>query len=152
MAVVRQPSPTSRPDAVTTLYTARPEFFSTAPTQKPLSSAEAVAGHALCGRQHGYRHMQNSVFLEDEFFLLLVISIIVPVGMYGYMMWKRSISRKTVLLFGSMLIAIAGVTIFLLQHLADMAKASPSVLDDRFFASVSPSRFTCCRSCSPGSA
>ena len=33
--------------------------------------------------------MQNSVFLEDEFFLLLVISIIVPVGMYGYMMWKR---------------------------------------------------------------
>jgi len=79
--------------------------------------------------------MQNSVFLEDEFFLLLVISIIVPVGMYGYMMWKRSISRKTVLLFGAMLIAIAGVTIFLLQHLADMAKASPSVLDDRFFAS-----------------
>ena len=55
--------------------------------------------------------------------------------MYGYMMWKRSISRKTVLLFGAMLIAIAGVTIFLLQHLADMAKASPSVLDDRFFAS-----------------
>ena len=89
MPVAQQPSPTLAPDAVTTPYTARPEFFVTARTQKPLSSSEGGRGARRCGRQHGYRHMQNSVFLEDEFFLLLVISIIVPVGMYGYMMWNR---------------------------------------------------------------
>src|ERR1700758_1885825 len=79
--------------------------------------------------------MRDSVFLEFEFFLLLLFSIVIPLGMYGYMMWKRAISRKTVLLFGFMLVAKSGITIFLLQRLAEMARASPSLLDDRIFAS-----------------
>lgn len=51
------------------------------------------------------------------------------------MMRKKSVSRKSVLLLGATLIAIAGVNIFLLQRLAVIAKASSSLLDDRIFAS-----------------
>jgi hypothetical protein len=79
--------------------------------------------------------MRDSVFVEVEFFLLVLFSIVLPVSMYGYMMWKRAISRKTVLLFGFMLVAKSGVTIFLLQRLATMAKSTPSLLDDRIFNS-----------------
>jgi len=43
--------------------------------------------------------MSNSVFVEAEFFLLIVLSLVLPVSIYGYMMWKQAISRKTVLAF-----------------------------------------------------
>ena len=79
--------------------------------------------------------MRDSVFVEVEFLLLMMFSIVLPVGMYGYMMWKRAISRRTVLLFGFMFVAKSGVTIFLLQRLAMMAKSTPSLLDDRIFDS-----------------
>lgn len=79
--------------------------------------------------------MSESVFVEIEFLLLVVCSIILPVGIYAYMMWKSAISRKTVLLFGCILIAISGASIFLLQRLAEMAKLSPALLDDRIFVS-----------------
>ena len=79
--------------------------------------------------------MSDSVFVELEFLLLILFSVVLPVAMYGYLMWKRAISRKTVLLFGATLVAKSGVTIFLLQRLAIMARDSPSLLDDRFFAS-----------------
>jgi len=79
--------------------------------------------------------MKESVFFEVEFVALIVFSLILPVSIYGYMMWKRVISRKAVLLFGAILIGISGVDIFLMQRLAGMAKNSPSLLDDRIFAS-----------------
>jgi hypothetical protein len=77
----------------------------------------------------------ESVFLEVQFFLLIVFSIILPVGIYAYMMYKSAISRKTVLLFGVVLIALSGVDLVLLQRLAVPAKYSPSLLDDAIFAS-----------------
>ncbi len=79
--------------------------------------------------------MSESVFVEVEFFVLAVFSIILPVSIYGYMMSTRAISRKTVLLFGVILIAISGANVFLLQRPAGMARDSPSLLDDRIFAS-----------------
>jgi hypothetical protein len=79
--------------------------------------------------------MSESVFLESEFFALIAFSLVLPVCIYGYLMWKRDVSRKTVLLFGVILIAIAAVNIILLQRLAQIAKASPSLIDDRIFAS-----------------
>lgn len=79
--------------------------------------------------------MKNSAFVEVEFLMLIVFSLVLPVSIYGYMMWKRSISRKTVLLFGVILIVIAGVDIFLLRSLAALAKSSPSLVDDIFFRS-----------------
>ncbi len=79
--------------------------------------------------------MSESVFVEVEFFALIVFSFILPVSIYGYMMWKRAISRISVLLFGAILIGISGVDIFLMQRLAGMAKNSSSLLDDRIFTS-----------------
>ena len=64
-----------------------------------------------------------------------VVTATIPVGTYRFMMWRRAISRKTVLLLGFMLVAKSGVTMFLLQRLAEMAKGSPSLLDNIIFAS-----------------
>ncbi len=44
--------------------------------------------------------MSNSAFAEIEFSLLIIFSIILPVCIYSYMMWKQAISRKSVLAFG----------------------------------------------------
>lgn len=79
--------------------------------------------------------MNNSVFVEIQFFMLIVCTFVLPIGIYSYMMWKRSISRKVVLLFGVLLIAVSGGNIFLLHLLRIMAKGTPSLLDDSIFAS-----------------
>lgn len=73
--------------------------------------------------------------IEVDFIALIVFSILLPAGIYIYMMWKRAISRHTVLLFGVILIVLSGIDIFLLQHLRTMATNSSSLLDDMFFAS-----------------
>ncbi|HTN93369.1 MAG TPA: hypothetical protein VMJ33_02190 [Gallionella sp.] len=79
--------------------------------------------------------MNNTAFAEMEFFLLLIFSLILPASIYAYMMWKKAISRKSVLGFGLLLIAIAGICVYLLQRLNVIAKTSPSSFDDRIFAS-----------------
>lgn len=79
--------------------------------------------------------MSQSVFVEIEFFMLILFTFFIPVIIYGYMMLKKSISRKTVFLFGTILIAVSGVNIFLLQLLKKMARDSLSLLDDKIFAS-----------------
>ena len=79
--------------------------------------------------------MNESVFVEVEFFVLTLFSLLLPVSIYAYMMWKKAISRQTVLLFGVLLIALSGINVLLMQRLAEMAKISPSLLDDRIFAS-----------------
>jgi hypothetical protein len=78
--------------------------------------------------------MSDSVFVELEFYLLVAFSVVLPVGTYVYMMRKRALSRATMVLLGALLVGMSGVTIFLLQRLADMAKATPSMLDDQVFA------------------
>jgi hypothetical protein len=95
------------------------------------------AKQASTGRRERIKELQiiESVFVEVEFFALIVFSFILPVSIYGYMMWKRAISRKVVLLFGAILIGISGVDIFLMQRLAVMAKNSSSLIDARIFAS-----------------
>jgi len=50
-------------------------------------------------------------------------------------MWKRVISRHTVLLFAVILIMLSGVDVFLLQRLKAMARLSTSLLDDTIFRS-----------------
>lgn len=79
--------------------------------------------------------MRTSVFVEGEFFLLIAFSIVLPIGTYVYMMRKRALSRATLVLLGSLLVGMSGVTIYLLQLLEDMAKTTPSMLDDKIFAS-----------------
>ena len=79
--------------------------------------------------------MNNSVFAVIEFWLLVVFSFVLPVGIYATMLVKKAISRRTVLLFGVILVVLAGVDVFLLQTLSVLAKNSLSLLDDFFFAS-----------------
>jgi len=79
--------------------------------------------------------MNNSIFVEKEFILLIVASIIVPVGLYAFMMMKKSLSRAKVMLLGVTMVFIAGVNVVLLHRLAAMAKVSASLLDDRVFTS-----------------
>lgn len=79
--------------------------------------------------------MTDSVFVEKEFFLLIVVSIILPVGLYAVMMMKKSLSRAKVMLLGVTLVLISGANVVLLHRLAAMAKVSTSLLDNRFFSS-----------------
>ena len=79
--------------------------------------------------------MSDSIFFEIEFVALIIFSLILPICIYAYMMWKKAISRKTVLLYGAILIAISGVSVVLLKRLAEMANASLSSLDSQIFSS-----------------
>ena len=79
--------------------------------------------------------MNPSVFFQLEFWLLVLLSIVVPTGIYWGLLVARAVSRWTVLLLGLALVLVAAVDLYLLQHLAAMAKASPSLADDAVFAS-----------------
>ena len=74
--------------------------------------------------QIGEMQVSESIFIEGDFFALIIFSILLPMGIYIYMIWKKSISRTTVLLLGIILIAISGIDVFLLQRLPAMAKTT----------------------------
>lgn len=79
--------------------------------------------------------MSGSAFIEIDFAALVAFSVVFPIGLYVYMMWRRAISRATVLFFGCVLIVLSGVDIFLLQRLKSISIATASLLDDAFFSS-----------------
>jgi len=79
--------------------------------------------------------MDDSVFFEQEFFALVVCSIIIPVAIYAFLMRTRSISRPTVAWFGLILVGLSAADVFLLRRLRTMAIATPSLFDDKVFAS-----------------
>jgi len=79
--------------------------------------------------------LHESVFLEKEFILLVIFSLLFPALIYGTMWLSHAISRSTVLIFGFVLIVLSGMDIYLLQLLSSMAKHSPSMLDDKIFSS-----------------
>ena len=75
------------------------------------------------------------MFTEVRFWLLIVFSVVLPFSIYGVLLAKRAISRRTVLIFGFTLVVIAGVDVYLLQSLAALAKLTPSLADDMVFLS-----------------
>jgi len=79
--------------------------------------------------------VSDSIFVELDFFLLLGGSLVLPIIIYCYMLRKRAISRLAVAAFGVCLVAIAGINVVVLKHLADAASRTPSLLDDRLFSS-----------------
>lgn len=79
--------------------------------------------------------MSMSIFFELQFWLLVVFSLVLPIGILAVMFVKRAISKSSVLLLGLALVAIAGVDVYLLQSLAAAARGTPSLADDRFFSS-----------------
>ena len=79
--------------------------------------------------------MNQSVFVELRFWLLVVFSVAVPAGIYGALLVTRSISRFAVLWFGVAMVLIAGVDVYLLQTLATLAHTTTSLTDDIVFTS-----------------
>ena len=79
--------------------------------------------------------MNDSVFFQARFVLLVVFSVVLPVAIYAFMLATRAISRRAVLLFGIALIALAGVDVVLLQGMATLARLSLSAVDDLLFNS-----------------
>jgi hypothetical protein len=80
-------------------------------------------------------HVSYSVFTETSFWLMVGISVVLPFGIYGVLIAKKAISRTTVLVLGFSLVAIAGVDVFFLQRLANIATITPSLADDVLFVS-----------------
>jgi hypothetical protein len=79
--------------------------------------------------------MNNSLFVEIRFWLLVLCSLVAPLVIYTSLLVKRAISRKTVLLLGVVLVWIAGLDVYLLQILSLKAKLTPSLADDYLFSS-----------------
>lgn len=79
--------------------------------------------------------MGDTVFVEVKFWLLAIFSLLAPVLIYGLLLKTRSISRGAVLVFGLVLVALAGIDVYLLKSLEIMARLSPSLSDDAIFSS-----------------
>ncbi len=79
--------------------------------------------------------MADSIFLKLEFIAWIAFSMVLPAGIYSFMLMRWSLSRKMVLFFGALLIGLAGGSVILLQALAAYARVSPDLLDDRIFLS-----------------
>jgi hypothetical protein len=79
--------------------------------------------------------MNTSVFVEVEFWALVVSSLVIPASIYAWMVTKRKISRVTVFAFGMLLIVLSGLDLLLLRHMATVAGASISLIDDVVFKS-----------------
>lgn len=79
--------------------------------------------------------MRETVFFQIEFVLLVISSILLPSGIYGYLMLGRSFSRLTVFALGLVLLLLSGVDLYLLQSMATQVRSNASLLDGSFFAS-----------------
>ena len=79
--------------------------------------------------------MTDNAFIHIEFWLLLLASLAVPLTIYFGLLWVRRISRYSILLFAFALLLLSAADVLLLEHLADIARATPSVFDDKVFAS-----------------
>ena len=79
--------------------------------------------------------MNRSVFVELEFWLLVVFSVVMPVAIIWMCLTIRKVSRHHVLAVGFFFVAIAGIDIYLLQALKHRARETPSTADDVIFDS-----------------
>jgi hypothetical protein len=79
--------------------------------------------------------MSQSVFVELEFWLLVMFSIVIPAAIIWVCLTIRKVSRNHVLVLGLLLVAIAGVDIYLLQALKRRSLETPSTADDLIFNS-----------------
>ena len=76
-----------------------------------------------------------AVTLRTEFFLLIAVSLVLPLAIYLLLFHRKSISRGGVAGYGTLLITLAGTNVYLLQRLAAQAGSTSSALDDKLFAS-----------------
>jgi hypothetical protein len=79
--------------------------------------------------------MTPQIFLEVEFWALIVLSLLLPCGVFFWLIRRRRIARATVAVMGLALVLMAGVDAILLQRLNTRARSTPDLRDDRVFAS-----------------
>jgi hypothetical protein len=79
--------------------------------------------------------MEETVFVEMKFWLLVLFSLVIPVGIVSMCLTMRAVSRGHLLALGLVLVAIAGFDIYLLQALQRMSRVTPSLADDAVFDS-----------------
>lgn len=77
--------------------------------------------------------MADSVFLQLQFWMLVLCSVVAPVGIYILLMRLNRLSRTTVLCFGLFLVLLSGIDLVLLQRIAALAKINSSLIDDHLF-------------------
>lgn len=76
----------------------------------------------------------QNVFLEAEFFLLILASFVMPAAIYAFLYLRKSISRVAVIGFAVLLILLSGLDAVLLNLLAHRAKETISAMDDAIFS------------------
>jgi hypothetical protein len=79
--------------------------------------------------------MDGKIYLEVEFWAFLLCTLVLPIGIFAWMITKRRFSRKTIVGIGNLLVLLSGLDAIFLQRLSTKAKASVSLLDDRILAS-----------------
>lgn len=79
--------------------------------------------------------LPQSVFFEIEFWALVITSIALPPMIYCVLMRVRAISQQRMLFFSFILILMAATDVYLLKHLSQTAKNTPSLIDDAMFNS-----------------
>ena len=78
--------------------------------------------------------MNLSVFYEMKFILLVLFSLVIPVGIYIFLNKKFSISSWAVAAFALLLVVVAGIDVVLLESLEEMAKTTGSPLHNKIFS------------------
>ena len=79
--------------------------------------------------------MASSVFIEMRFWVLIALSLVVPVAIYAVLLRRRTMSALSVLGFGLLLTLLSGVDVYLLQTLTRLAAHTVSISDDVVFRS-----------------
>lgn len=74
------------------------------------------------------------MYLKLEFWSLVLTSVVMPVGIYAYMIRKRRISRSRVVGFGLLLILLSAIDALLLKHMITIARGT-SPFHELVFAS-----------------
>jgi hypothetical protein len=77
-----------------------------------------------------------TVFTELRFGALVLFSAVLPAAIFVTLFVRRKFSKGTVLVFGLLLIVLAGVDVFLLHELSVAARTTPSLADDVVFSSA----------------
>jgi hypothetical protein len=76
--------------------------------------------------------MTETGWVELRFWVLILLSLAVPTGLYALLYKRRAISSGTTLLLGVTLVTVAAVDIGLLHSLASGAGSTATKLDDVF--------------------
>lgn len=79
--------------------------------------------------------MGHAIYLEYEFWALVMCTIVIPSAIFVWMMMKRKFSRISVVSIGLFLVVIAGLDAIFLRLLSAKAKVSPGLVDDQLFVS-----------------